>query len=179
MSALSERLKQTKGKKIYGYLSRDIKDMVDDIVDELVKDETIAELYDFWYEKKYEILGTYSSKRPPKIPLSENEEFKSIRNAVIREALRMDHSSDQTQKEKSYDGEKKHNDGTNHTNKKIYTNTNSRVSAAAVTRLFKNVCGIFRDRLDDENRRTIYTNAVDKRICREDEAKRNAELIYD
>ena len=52
MSALSERLKKTKGKKIYGYLSRDIKDMVDDIVDELAKDETIAELYDLWYEKE-------------------------------------------------------------------------------------------------------------------------------
>lgn len=135
--------------------------------------------YDLWYEKKYEILGTYSSKRPPKVPLSENEELKSIRNAVIREALRMSRSNEQTQKGKSHDGEKKHNDGTNNSNKKIYTNTNSRVSAAAVTRLFKNVCGIFRDRLDDENRRTIYTNAVDKRIRREDEAKRNAELIYD
>ena len=179
LSALSERLKKTKGKKIYGYLSRDIKDMVDDIVDELAKDETISELYDLWYEKKYEILGTYSSKRPPKVPLSENEEFKSIRNAVIREALRMSRSNEQTQEEKSDDEKGKHKDGTSDDKKKIYSNTNSRVSAVAVTRLFKNACGIFRDRLDDENRRTIYTNAVDKRIRREDEAKRNAELIYD
>lgn len=179
LPALSERLKKTKGKKIYGYLSRDIKDMVDDIVDELAKDETIAELYDLWYEKKYEILGTYSSKRPPKVPLSENEEFKSIRNAVIREALRMSRSNEQTQEEKSDNGKGKHKDGTSDAKKKIYPNTNSRVSAVAVTRLFKNACGIFRDRLDDENRRTIYTNAVDKRIRREDEAKRNAELIYD
>lgn len=51
--------------------------------------------------------------------------------------------------------------------------------SAAVTRLFKNICNIFRDKIDDENRRTVYTHAVDKRIRREDEAKRNAEILYD
>lgn len=173
---LSEKLKKTKGKKVYGYLSRDIKDMVDSIVDELAKDETIADLYGMWYEKKYEILGTYSSKRPPKIPLSENEEFKSIRNAVIREALRMHHTNEESQEPKSESNRSDpKNDSTNH----LYPKSKSRVSAVAVTRLFKNLCGIFRDKFDDENRRTIYTHAVDKRIRREDEAKRNAEILYD
>ena len=66
------------------------------------------------------------------------------------------------------------------TNVKIHSYPNgNRVSASTVTRLFKNLCNIFRDKFDDENRRTIYTPAVDKRIRREDEAKRNAELIYD
>ena len=155
---LSEKLKKTKGKKVYGYLSKDIKDLVDSIVDELAKDETISDLYDLWYEKKYEILGMYSSKRPPKIPLSENKEFKSIKNSIIGEAKSLDHDP----------------------NIKINKQTHSRgVSATAVTRLFKNLCNIFRDKLDDENRRTIYTHAVDKRIRREDEAKRNAEILYD
>ena len=44
---------------------------------------------------------------------------------------------------------------------------------------YKESPNIFRDKLDDENRRTIYTHAVDKRIRREDEAKRNAEILYD
>ena len=55
----------------------------------------------------------------------------------------------------------------------------SRVSAVAVTRLFRNLCGIFQGKLDDENRQTIHQSAVDRRIRREDEAKRNAELTYD
>ena len=173
---LSEKLKKTKGKKVYGYFSRDIKDMVDSIVNELAKDETIADLYGMWYEKKYEILGTYFSKRPPKIPLSENEEFKSIRNAVIREALRMHHTNEESQEPKS---ESNRSDSKNDSTKNIFPKSKSRVSAVAVTRLFKNLCGIFRDKLDDENRRTIYTQAVDKRIRREDEAKRNAEILYD
>ena len=83
---LSEKLKNTKGKKVYGYLSKDIKDLVDSIVDDLAKDDTISELYDLWYDLKYKILGMYSGKRPLKIPLSENKEFRSIKNSIIKEA---------------------------------------------------------------------------------------------
>ena len=155
---LSEKLKHTKGKKVYGYLSRDIKDIVDSIVDELAKNEIISELYDLWYEKKYEILGMYSSKRPVKIPLSDNKEFKSIKNSVISEAKTFNHDP----------------------NVKLHPSARpTRMSAAAAARLFKNLCGIFRDKIDNENRRTVYTHAVDKRVRREDEAKRNAEILYE
>jgi hypothetical protein len=155
---LAEKLKKTKGKKVYGYLSKDIKDLVDSIVDELAKDETIANLYDLWYEKKYEILGMYSSRRPPKIPLSENKEFRSIKNSIINEAKHINEDS---------------------SIKLNHSHAPKRVSATAVTRLFNNLCNIFRNKLDDENRRTNYTPAVDKQIRREDEAKRNAEILYD
>ena len=162
LTLLSDKLKTAKGKKVYGYLSRDIKDIVDSIVDELAKDETIRELYDLWYDYKFRILGMYSSHRPIMKPLSDNQEFKSIKNAIIKEALHL-----------NQDGEKKQ-----YSSKQL-SSEKHRVSATAVTRLFKNLCGIFRDKFDDENRRTIYTHAVDKRIRREDEAKRNAEILYD
>ena len=162
LTLLSDKLKTTKGKKVYGYLSRDIKDIVDSIVDELAKDETIRELYDLWYDYKFRILGMYSSHRPIMKPLSDNQEFKSIKNAIIKEALHL-----------NQDGKKKQ-----YSSKQL-SSEKHRVSATAVTRLFKNLCGIFRDKFDDENRRTIYTHAVDKRIRREDEAKRNAEILYD
>lgn len=162
LTLLSDKLKTTKGKKVYGYLSLDIKDIVDSIVNELAKDETLRELYDLWYDYKFRILGMYSSHRPIMKPLSENQEFKSIKNAIIKEALHLNQDEEKKQYSSKQLSSEKH-----------------RVSATAVTRLFKNLCGIFRDKLDDENRRTIYTHAVDKRIRREDEAKRNAELIYD
>lgn len=162
LTLLSDKLKTTKGKKVYGYLSRDIKDIVDSIVDELAKDDSIKELYDLWYDYKFRILGMYSSQRPIMKPLSDNQEFKSIKNAIIKEALHL-----------NQDGEKKQ-----YSSKQL-SSEKHRVSASAVTRLFKNLCGIFRDKLDEENRRTIYTHAVDKRIRREDEAKRNAEILYD
>lgn len=87
LALLAERLSRTKGKKQYGYLKADVKAIVCSIVDELAKDERLAELYDLWYEQKEETLKTYQSTMPERIPLSQNEEFKPIRNAVIDEAM--------------------------------------------------------------------------------------------
>ena len=87
LALLAERLSRTKGKKQYGYLKSDVKAIVCSIVDELAKDERIAELYDLWYEQKEETIKTYQSTMPDRVPLSQNEEFKSIRNAVINEAM--------------------------------------------------------------------------------------------
>ncbi len=186
---LSARLKNIKGKKVYGYLNRDIKDLIDSIVDELAKDEDIETLYDLWYEKKYEILGMYSSFRPPKVPLSENKEFKSIKNSIINEALGIDlgearklgsrgkdNEDRKKQQSQSSNQSTSHSNNNSSNNQKQYTPTH-RVSATAVTRLFKNLCNIFRDRLDEPNKK--YDPKVDRRLKREDEAKRNAEILYD
>jgi len=50
---LSIRLRNTKSKKQYGYLKKDVKDLIDSIVDLLAEDEDISKLYDLWYEEKY------------------------------------------------------------------------------------------------------------------------------
>ncbi len=85
--ALAQRLKRTKGKKVYGYLSAGTKKLVDSIVDDLAGDSKISELYDLWYEQRERILQTYSSHLPERVPLSQNEEFKAVRNAVVRAAV--------------------------------------------------------------------------------------------
>lgn len=84
---LSNRLAKTGGKKQYGYLKADVKAIVNSIVDELALDERISKLYDLWYEKKEEVIRTYTDEMPKRVPLSENKEFKSIKNAVIKEAM--------------------------------------------------------------------------------------------
>lgn len=84
---LSERLKNTAGKKQYGYLKPDIKNIVNSIMDEIEKDDHIRKLYDLWYEQYYEVLRNYTDTMPDKIPLSQNGEFKSVKNNIIREAL--------------------------------------------------------------------------------------------
>lgn len=84
---LADRLLRTGGKKQYGYLKADVKDIIDSIVDEIAKDERIASLYDLWYKKREEVIQTYTQDLPERIPLSQNKEFKSIKNAVIQEAL--------------------------------------------------------------------------------------------
>lgn len=84
---LADRLSKTSGKKVYGYLKADVKDLIDSIVDELAKDERLAALYDLWYEKREAVIQTYTKEMPERVPLSRNQEFKSIRNAVIQEAM--------------------------------------------------------------------------------------------
>ena len=84
---LVDRLSKTSGKKVYGYLKADVKAIVDSIVDELEKDSKISELYSLWYEQTEAIRRTYTEAVLSRVPLSQNTEFKSIRNAVIREAV--------------------------------------------------------------------------------------------
>lgn len=81
------QLSNYKGKKVYGYLPKDMKQTVDDIVVELAKDERIAELYAEWNKANREKLSVYYDKKKPDIPLEENKEFRDIKNAVIRSAI--------------------------------------------------------------------------------------------
>ena len=74
---------------MYGYLKSDVKAIVDRIVAELAGDENIRELYDLWYEQRENVLRTYTDHFPERVPLEQNREFKSIRNAVIQEALKI------------------------------------------------------------------------------------------
>jgi TPR repeat protein len=87
ITQLAERLKHTSGKKQYGYLKAPLKAVIDQIVDELAKDERVAECYEKWYEMRNEVLRTYADKLSPLLPLSQQKEFKSIKNMVITEAM--------------------------------------------------------------------------------------------
>ena len=102
---LADRLSKTKGKKVYGYLKPDVKALVDSIVDELVNDGRIKKLYDLWYEQKENTIRTYTDEIPDRIPLAQNKEFKSIKNAIIKEALKLNLTEDVVEKSENSDNE--------------------------------------------------------------------------
>lgn len=87
---LNGKLKTVKGKKVYGYLKPELKVLVDSIVDELEKDEHIKQLYNLWYAEKDKIVSNYTNEKLKRNPLSQNKEFKSIHNMIIRQALQLD-----------------------------------------------------------------------------------------
>ena len=89
MMQLSKRLQNTGGKKVYGYLKRDVKDLVDHIVDELEKDDRVSALYREWGLWQDEIVKTYRKQTEELPPLSKQPKLKSIKNMVIAEALRL------------------------------------------------------------------------------------------
>ena len=94
---LANRLSNVKGKKVYGYLRPELKALVNKIVDELAKDSRIAQLYDLWYRDKQAARNVYDERPLQRVPLSENPDFKPVRNAVIRAAVELDVEQRQTQ----------------------------------------------------------------------------------
>lgn len=92
LQELVRELDHYKGKMVYGYMPKKAKNLIDGIVDELAKDERIAELYNLWYEQRDHIIRTYQDTMTQRIPLSQNKEFKTIKNAVIQEALNILHN---------------------------------------------------------------------------------------
>ena len=80
---LIEQLRTVKGKKVYGYLPKNVKQTVDDIVRDLAKDENISKLNAEWNKINREKLSLYHDKEVPDIPIVENKEFRNIKNAVI------------------------------------------------------------------------------------------------
>ncbi|MCI6652826.1 MAG: relaxase MobL [Ruminococcus sp.] len=102
---LADRLSKTKGKKVYGYLKPDVKAIVDSIVDELASDDRIKKLYDLWNEQKENTIRTYTDEIPDRIPLVNNKEFKSIKNAVIKEAMKLTLTEDEVEKIENADEE--------------------------------------------------------------------------
>lgn len=83
------QLSNYKGKKVYGYLPKNMKQTVDAIVAELAKDERIAELYAEWNKANREKLSIYYDKPKTDIPLEDNKEFRDSKNAVLRSAVLM------------------------------------------------------------------------------------------
>ncbi|MGN0461472.1 MAG: MobP3 family relaxase [Ruminococcus sp.] len=102
---LADRLSKTSGKKVYGYLKPDVKTLVNSIVEELANDSRIKKLYDLWYEQKENTIRTYTDEIPDRIPLAQNKEFKSIKNAVIKEALKLNITEDEVESKENTDEE--------------------------------------------------------------------------
>ena len=84
---LSRQLGQVGGKRTYGYLPKPMKKLVDEIVDQMGRLPTVDACYQTWWELQCQVEDYYSEgKKRLRPPLSQQEEFRQIKNAVIREA---------------------------------------------------------------------------------------------
>ena len=84
---LSQQLGQVNGKKPYGYLPKPVKKLVDEIVDQMVRLPVVNECYQTWWELQCQVEDYYSEgEKRLRPPLSQQKEFRQIKNAVIKEA---------------------------------------------------------------------------------------------
>ena len=86
---LALELRTVSGKKKYGYLKKPLKDMVDSIVDELEKLPEVAAYYSIWNGLRDTLEGNYKNRPRQHNPLSQQKEFRAIKNAIIQESERL------------------------------------------------------------------------------------------
>ena len=84
---LSRQLGQVGGRKTYGYLPKPLKKLVDEIVDQMARLPTVDACYQTRWELQCQVEDYFSEgKKRLHPPLSQQKEFRQIKNAVIREA---------------------------------------------------------------------------------------------
>ena len=86
---LALELRTVTGKRQYGYLKRPLKDKVDAIVDELEKLPEVSEYYAVWNDLRDTLEGYYKNRPRQHNSLSQQKEFRAIKNAIIQEAERL------------------------------------------------------------------------------------------
>ena len=94
---LALELRMVGGKKQYGYLKKSLKDKVDEIVDELEKLPEVAAYYSVWNGLRDTLEGYYKNRPRQHNSLSQQKEFRAIKNAIIQEAERLRQQMEQTQ----------------------------------------------------------------------------------
>ena len=98
MLELALELRMVGGKKQYGYLKKPLKDKVDEIVDELENLPEVAAYYSVWNGLRDTLEGYYKDRPRQHNPLSQQKEFRAIKNAIIQEAERLRQQMEQAQR---------------------------------------------------------------------------------
>ena len=166
---LARQLSTSTGKKQYGYLKPELKRLVDAIVTEFAKDPRIAELYNLWYEQKESGIRFYQDEMPERVPLTDNLEFRTIKNMILQEAENLafadlpvqitQEKQDRKEAEQAKTGD--YNPGKHEAN--YNTNHNHAVIATTVACLFASLAQLLYDnpdrhpitRIDRKQRRQI------------------------
>lgn len=90
MLVLADALKNYKGKKVYGFMKKDVKQIVNNITDDLfMQNPELQELYKEWNNAKDAQVQIYKMGHYQNIPPSQNKEFNKIKNEIIKEAFKL------------------------------------------------------------------------------------------
>lgn len=162
LKTLAVRLQSVKGKKVYGYLPQDVKRMVDELVDELEKDENVKRMYDLWYQAKCAVENTYTDHFSPQLPLSQENVFKPIRNAVVKRANELGKELVQNE-----------NASSEKTTTTVSAPANDSRIVGTVIRLGKDISDTFRQRFDEYVHDPVMQ--VDSKLRREIQAKKRGQ----
>ena len=86
---LNDQLKSVTGKKVYGYLKPEVKQTVNAIFEALAENDSIQKMYTLWCEMEQQKHDVYSSAKLQFPKLTDNKEFKSVKNMIVQTVLDM------------------------------------------------------------------------------------------
>lgn len=86
---LAQGLENVRGKISYGYLPKPLKSITDQIVDQMERIPAVAQCYEKWLELQGQVDSYYGGDERMRLKLSQQKEFRAIKNAVIQEAERI------------------------------------------------------------------------------------------
>ena len=177
MIDLAERLRSHEGRKVYGYLKKEDKSLVNTIIDEIGKIPAVAECYDLWYEKQEELSRFYKTNMPLRLPLSANPEFKVLKNAVIRAASEIDPDEieDLADRICASENAKRVVEERDQDHKPIQNTPDAISIGLSISRLFNNVTRIFKSQFKDNPTNSPRVDRKLKRAIHEKEISHGIE----
>ncbi|HBI60039.1 MAG TPA: hypothetical protein DDY31_02320 [Lachnospiraceae bacterium] len=156
LQLLSKRLSRTSGKKVYGYLKADVKQLVNRIVDQIAEVDEVKEAYSLWKEWQFAVDEMYGGTQDEIRVLSSEKKLKRVKNLVIESALVMNHEGG-GEPERTGDG--------------VWLRTAQTAAATSAARLLKEISKMF----EGELRKPYHQqNSIDRKRRRAIRQKREA-----
>lgn len=84
---LKTSLENYHGRLAFAYIPKQSKQIINDILREMEKNEYLQQLYVQWQLYKQDIHSTYKDELLEKLPLLEQKEFRSIKNMILKEVM--------------------------------------------------------------------------------------------
>lgn len=79
-----------KGKMQYKYMPTDVKNKVDSLLDNIVNSsDELTELYSKWCKEQIKVFEMYNNNPSDNFPIADNSTFYSLKNAIIKEAKKI------------------------------------------------------------------------------------------
>ena len=174
VSKLSAQLNEHKGKKYYAFLKPQVKQTVDEIFLQLADNEMIKKMYELWCELEQKKHDTYSSAKMTFPPMTDNVQFKPVKNMIIKTVLDMNLPETEEESEQKQTDEEEmdystadvtvsNNSSDNKPQEELQQKEQEALTATVMS-LFVNMCSIIKN--DCAQQQHKMRTKVDKKLLK-------------
>ena len=174
VSKLSAQLNEHRGKKYYAFLKPQVKQTVDEIFLQLADNEKIKKMYELWCELEQKKHDTYSSAKMTFPPMTDNVQFKPVKNMIIKTVLDMNLPETEEESEQKQTDEEEmdystadvtvsNNSSDNKPQEELQQKEQEALTATVMS-LFVNMCSIIKN--DCAQQQHKMRTKVDKKLLK-------------